>query len=269
MAIKIVVIGYGAIGRMVVEELGKLGSSVAVCGVLVKPSRLAETRAALSERVAVLTDAVDALRLNPDLIVECAGQEAVVAYGEEILAAGCDLMVIAIGALADDDLRARLVDAARGTGARLTLPAGAIAGIDGLAALRLGGLDRVRYVSTKPPVAWKGTPADGPFDLTAMTEKTTIFAGPARDAARLYPKNANIAAIVALAGLGLDKTEIELIADPDVKENIGRIEAEGRYGRLNAELSGHAVPNNPKTSACTAFSIVNAVQNCSNTVILG
>ena len=115
MAIKIVVIGYGAIGRRVVEELGKLDSSVAVCGVLVKPSRLAETRAALSERVAVLTDAVDALRLNPDLIVECAGQEAVVAYGEEILAAGCDLMVIAIGALADDDLRARLVDAARGT----------------------------------------------------------------------------------------------------------------------------------------------------------
>ena len=74
---------------------------------------------------------------------------------------------------------------------------------------------------------------------------------------------------MALAGLGLDKTEIELIADPDVKENIGRIEAEGRYGRLNAELSGHAVPNNPKTSACTAFSIVNAVQNRSNTVILG
>ena len=90
MAIKIVVIGYGAIGRMVVEELGKLDSSVSVCGVLVKPSRLTETRAALSERVAVLTDAVDALRLNPDLIVECAGQEAVVAYGEEILAAGCD-----------------------------------------------------------------------------------------------------------------------------------------------------------------------------------
>ena len=263
------VIGFGAIGRMVVDELDNAGGPAAVCGVLVRPSRLAGTRAALPERITVLTDVVDALRLDPDLIVECAGQGAVIDFGEEILAAGCDFMVIAIGALADDDLRARLTEAAQGTGARLTLPAGAIAGIDGLAALRLGGLDQVRYISIKPPVAWKGTPADGPYDLDAMTAKTTIFTGPARDAARLYPKNANIAAIVALAGLGLDETEIELVADPAVTDNIGRIEAEGRYGRLSVELSGHAAPNNPKTSACTALSIVSAIQNRSNTIILG
>lgn len=268
-AIKIVVIGYGAIGRMVVAEIGKMDGPAEIVGVLVRPSRLAETRAALPVGIAPLTSAIDALRFDPDLIVECAGQGAVAEYGETILGAGCDLMVIAIGALADDDLRSRLIEAARGTGARITLPSGAIAGIDGLAALRLGGLDRVRYISIKPPVAWKGTPADENFDLDALSERTVIFTGPAREAAQRYPKNANIAAIVALAGVGLDATEIELVADPEVEGNIGRIEAEGVYGTLTVELSGHAAPDNPKTSASTALSIVNAVCNRTNTVVIG
>jgi len=254
---------------MVVEELGKADGPPAVRGVLVRASRVAETRAALPDEIAVLTSAMDALRLDPDLIVECAGQGAVVDYGEEILSAGCDLMMIAIGALADDALRGRLSEAARGTGAQMTLPAGAIAGIDGLAALKLGGLDTVRYISTKLPVAWKGTPADDNFDLNGMTERTVIFNGAAREAALRYPKNANIAAIVALAGIGLDETMVDLVADPAITDNVGRIEAEGRYGRLMVELSGHAAPDNPKTSACTALSIVNAIRNRSNTVVLG
>lgn len=254
---------------MVVEEIEKEDGPAAVSGVLVKPSRVAETRAALPDGIAVLTDAMDALRLDPDLIVECAGQGAVIDFGEEILSAGCDLMIIAIGALADDSLRERLVDAARGTGAQITLPAGAIAGIDGLAALKLGGLDHVRYVSTKPPVAWKGTPADDSFDLEGMTERTVLFSGSARQAALGYPKNANIAAIVALAGVGLDETAVDLVADPAVSGNTGRIEAKGQFGDLTVELSGHAAPDNPKTSASTALSIVNAIRNRSNTIVLG
>jgi aspartate dehydrogenase len=269
LTINIVVIGYGAIARMVVDEIGKAGGPAVVRGVLVKPSRVAETRAALPDGIAVLTDAMDALRLDPDLIVECAGQGAVVDYGEDILSAGCDFMVIAVGALADDGLRECLVNAARGTGAQISLPAGAIAGIDGLAALKLGGLDHVRYISTKPPIAWKGTPADDAFDLEGMAERTVIFSGSAREAAQGYPKNANIAAIVALAGIGLDATAVDLVADPAVTENIGRIEAEGQYGRLTVELSGHPAPDNPKTSANTALSIVNAIYNRSNTIVLG
>lgn len=267
--INIVVIGYGAIGRMVVEEICKANGPASIRGVLVKPSNVAETRAALADEIPVLTSAMDALRLDPELIVECAGQGAVIDFGEETLSAGCDLMVIAIGALADDALRDRLTEAAQSTGAQLMLPAGAIAGIDGLAALKLGGLDQVRYVSTKPPVAWKGTPADEVFDLDTMSERTVIFSGCAREAALRYPKNANIAAIVALAGVGLDETTVDLVADPAVMDNIGRIEAEGQYGHLTVELSGHAAPDNPKTSACTALSIVNAIRNRSNTIVLG
>ncbi len=267
--IDIVVIGHGAIGRMVVGEIGKATGPAAVRGVLVRPARLAETRRLVPAGTEVITTVEEALRLDPEMVVECAGQGAVADYGNAILAEGVDFMIIAVGALADAALRDRLLEAAGCGGARILLPAGAIAGIDGLAALRLGGLETVRYVSTKPPIAWKGTPAEAAFDLESLTEKTIVFSGPADEAARRYPKNANIAAIVALAGIGFERTKIDLVADPSVTDNIGRIEAEGTYGRLSAELRGHPDPDNPKTSACTALSILNALHNRTNTIVLG
>lgn len=265
----IVVIGHGAIGSMVVDALRDPARGGRVRGVLVRPERGAETLAALAAETEVFTTIEAALAVKPHLVLECAGQDAVREYGEKVLSAGVDLVVIAVGALADDDFRERLIIAAESGGARIILPAGAIAGIDGLTALALGGLDHVRYVSSKPPAAWKGTPADAALDLDSLSQATTIFEGSARDAARLYPKNANIAAIVALAGIGLDRTEVTLVADPGLGGNVGNIEAEGRYGRLSITSAGHAAPGNPKTSASTALSIVNVVRNRAGVVIIG
>lgn len=177
-------------------------------------------------------------------------------------------MVISTGALADADVRSRLTETARCSGAPILLPAGAIAGIDGLAALRLGGLGSVRYTSTKPPEAWRGTPAEETVDLDRLTEPAIIFVGSADAAARLYPKNANLAATVALAGLGFAQTEVRLVADPNVSENVGCIEAAGPFGRLRLELSSRATSENPKTSAITAFSILHAIENLGNTLVI-
>src|SRR5260221_469176 len=91
---------------------------------------------------------------------------------------------------------------------------GAITGLDGLLAMRLGKLDRVKYISIKPPHAWSGTPAETEFDLPSIKEPTVIFRGSPADAGRLYPKNANLAVTVALCGAGLKHTDIELVADP-------------------------------------------------------
>ena len=153
-------------------------------------------------------------------------------------------MVISTGALADDDLRQRLCAVGSKHGAKVLIPAGAIAGLDGLGALKVSGLERVKYTSTKPPAAWHGTPAAEAWDLDTLTERKVIFSGIARDAARLYPKNANLAATVALAGLGLDDTEIELVADPDVAPcNVGRIEATAACGQLLVECRGLPAPD--------------------------
>ena len=251
---RIALIGFGAIGQVVASE-------VDVAAVLVRERYLESTRRALPG-VAVVASIEDLLAAGPDVVAECAGQPAVREYGEAVLAGGTDLMVISTGAFGDQAFLDRMCDVARGAGRRILVPAGATAGLDGLMALREGGLDWVRYTSSKPPHAWLGTPAERGFRLDTLSEPTVIYSGSAHEAARLYPKNANLAVTIALAGLGLERTQVDLVADPSLTTgNVGRIEASGRLGTLTVEMAGRAAPDNPKTSQVTAYSIVHALRS--------
>ncbi|MBN9526131.1 MAG: aspartate dehydrogenase [Alphaproteobacteria bacterium] len=265
--LSVAMIGYGGIAATVARTLAREGlGNVMLTAALMRPGRAEAARAKLGEAVALATTLPELLAHKPELVVEVAGQEPLRAYGQAVLAAGCDLLVSSIGALADDDFLKRLRDAARQGGARLLLPAGAVGGIDALAAMRLGGLAKVRYRSRKPPSAWKGTPAEAAVDLDALGEATVFYRGTARAAALDYPKNANVAATVALAGLGFEATEVELMADPAVTENIHEIEAEGQSGRFAIRLEGKPSVDNPKTSALTALSVARAILNRSGTI---
>ena len=250
---KIALIGFGAIGRIVASE-------VEIAALLVRSERREAVHRALPG-VDVVNSVEGLAGVAPDLVVECAGQQAVRDYGEAVLAGGMDLTVISTGAFADPSLLDRLCEVARRTGRQIHLPSGATAGLDALLALREGGLDWVRYTSSKPPHAWSGTPADSAFRLEALAEPTVIYSGPAHEAAQLYPKNANLAVTIALAGLGLERTQVQLVADPGLTGNVGRIEASGRLGRLTVEMAGRASPDNPKTSLLTAYSIVHAIRS--------
>ena len=267
-SLRVGLIGFGAIGRLVLENLQGRGPAIEVAAILVRPERAAALTSDLPPSIAVLAHVEELSALNLDLVAECAGQPAVAQYGEAVLRLGIDLFVISTGALADDGLRSTLTSVANRAGARIVIPAGAIGGLDALNALRLGGLSHVSYTSAKPPESWRGTPAERSFDLGRLDGPTVIFRGSAREAARLYPKNANLAATVALAGVGLDETMIVLVADPGLKENVGRIEAEGTFGRLSLECRGPQAPDNPKTSAVTAFSIVHAIENRARTLVI-
>ena len=251
---RIALIGFGAIGQVVASE-------VDVAAVLVRDRYLESAREALPG-TAVVASIEELLETGPDLVAECAGQPAVREYGEAVLTGGTDLMVISTGAFGDQAFLDRMCAAAQRAGRRILVPSGATAGLDGLLALREGGLDSVRYVSSKPPHAWLGTPAESAFRLDALSEPTVIYSGPAHEAARLYPKNANLAVTIALAGLGLDRTQVDLVADPALTGgNVGRIEASGRLGTLTMEMAGRAAPDNPKTSQVTAYSIVHALRS--------
>jgi aspartate dehydrogenase len=182
-------------------------------------------------------------------------------HGPAVLRRGIDCLVISIGALADAKLFASLKSAARDGNSRILLSAGAIGGVDAIAAMRLGGLTSVRYRSRKPPLAWRGSPAERLVDLGKLAKRTMLYKGTAGEAALLYPQNANVAATVALAGLGFDATEVELVADPDAPGNIHEIEAEGASGRFAIELQGKPSRTNPKTSALAALSVARALIN--------
>jgi aspartate dehydrogenase len=151
---------------------------------------------------------------------------------------------------------------------RILLPAGAIGGVDAIAAMRLGGLHAVRYRSRKPPAAWRGSPAEKIADLDALKERTVLYRGRAGEAALLYSQNANVAAAVALAGLGFDKTEVELVADPTAPGNVHEIEAEGLAGRFAITLQGRPSRTNPKTSALAALSVARALLNLDASIVI-
>jgi aspartate dehydrogenase len=263
----VLLIGFGAIAREALKHVGP-DEPARITAILVRPNRRAEAKTKAPKDVAVLGSLgeIDDLTEVPELAAECAGHGAVAEYGPELLRRGMDLIVISIGALADRALHRRLMEAAAEGNAKLILPAGAIAGADGLAAARVGGLRRVTYTSRKPPTAWKGTPAEHAFDLDRMTAETVLYRGAADEAARLYPQNANVAATIALAGAGWEGTEVQLVADPDASGNIHQIHAEGVFGAFDIEMRGRPLPDNPKTSTLAALSLVRAIRNRAGTV---
>jgi aspartate dehydrogenase len=244
---RIGMIGYGAIGTEIAGALDRLGEAGHLVATLVREGRDAPGAA----------HNVDALiAARPDVVIECAGHQAVRDYVPALLHAGIDCIVSSIGVLADPQTAATLAEAEREGKGRLLLPAGAIAGLDGLVAAALAGIDRVTYTSYKPPHAWRGTPAEQAVDLDDPAQEQIFFEGSARDAAATYPKNANVSVAVGLAGIGLDRTRVRLVSSRAVTDPLGLIEAEGAFGRFRFDVLALASPSNPKTSALTGYSLL-------------
>lgn len=254
----VLLIGGGAIGREVARRVAG-DDRIRISHVLDLPAARDAVLAAFPG--AQFVASLDQLDARPDVVLECAGHGAVKSVVPQALELGIDVLLASVGSLSEPGLAATLEAAAAKGRAQLTLIAGAIAGIDALAAARLGGLDEVVYTGRKPPIGWEGTPAEKVCDLKTLATAKVIFEGSAGEAARLFPKNANVAATVSLAGLGLERTRATLIADPAVTKNIHNVKARGAFGELEITMSGKPLADNPKTSALAAYSAARALIN--------
>jgi len=260
--LSVTMIGCGAIGAAVLELLHQ-DTDVRIDAVLVAPEGRARAHELIG-RWAPQARLIERLALDaaaPGLLVECAGHGAVEEHVLPALKRGIPCVVSSIGALSDAGLARRIEEAAREGNTQVQLLSGAMGGIDALSAARVGGLDSVVYTGRKAPQAWKGTPAEDVCDLDALTAARMIFSGSACEAAQLYPKNANVAATLSLAGIGLQRTQVQLFADPTVSENVHRVEARGAFGSFELTMRGKPLAANPKTSALTVYSVVRALRN--------
>ncbi len=264
-ALRVGLIGLGAIGRPLAEAIAAgAAGPVAVTAALVRePSR----HGAVPGGGVLTTDLATFTAQPMDLVVEAGGHDAVRQYGEAMLAAGRDLMVVSVGAFADEALLARLRAAARAAGRQILVPSGAIAGLDIISAAAVGGLDEVSITTRKPPAAWRGTAGEARA-LTA-TEPVLLYEGPAREGVALFPQNVNVAAALALAGIGLDATAMRVYADPTVTLNTHEVRARGAFGELRLVLQNVPSVENPKTGRIVAMSVLKAVRNRLAPLVVG
>ena len=263
------IIGFGSIAQSLIDILRDNISQeyVRVCLLVREESveevyqQLKASKSGLAKTVLVHSDLNAFIADAPDLVVECASHSAVRSYVPALLEADIDVIIASIGALADEELYENVKRAAELGNAQITLPAGAIGGVDVMAAAKLSDIKEVIYTGRKPPAAWKGTQAEDAVDLDSLTEETVFFEGTAREAAKAYPKNANVAATLALAGVGFEKTRVKLVADPNTNKNTHSYSVVSDVVSYSVELMSVASPKNPKTSMTTVYSLAREVLN--------
>ena len=269
---RIALLGAGTIARLVLEHLrrGDLpGIEVVGIGARSAASRGAGLAEAHALPFVLGGDALLALR--PQVIVEAASHEAVREHLVGFLDAGTSVVVLSAGALADDRLRDAAEGAARRSGAQLYVPSGGIGGLDALKAACVASVDEVRIQVAKPPKAWKGIPfveALG-IDLDALTQARTMYTGAAREGLPHFPQNVNIAAVLSLAGVGFDRTQLEVIADPALTHNTHTIRVAGKSGRFTVVLENVPAPDNPKTAWLACYSALAALRTLATGVRYG
>ncbi len=260
-ALRVGLIGYGAIGGLVAEAIAGRDDMTLV-GVLLRP----ESQRALPQGLPLVGDAAGLLAKQPGIVVEAAGHGGLRAHAAAILSGGVNLLIASVGALADAQLEASLRSAAKAGGARLLVPAGALGGLDALGAARHAGLERVEYTGRKAPKAWLGTKAESMIDLAKVSGPSVFFEGSAREAALAFPQNANVVAAVALAGLGFDHTRVRLMVDPTEPRNQHSVEASGAFGSFSSHVVAQVLPSNPKTSMLAPYSLVRGLCGMVDTI---
>jgi aspartate dehydrogenase len=258
--LRVGIIGLGSIGSGIAAlARSRPEDQVEVVGALVQDRQ----RARVADGPPVVFTLDELLGLRPDVIVDAGGHAAFRAYARGVVAAGIDLIVLSVGALADDALREELHACASASGARVRVASGAIGALDVLSAARVGGLDRVAHTVRKSARTLLGEAAE------QLSEPKELYRGTAREGVARFPESANVVAAVSLAGIGFDRTEMVVIADPAATRNVHEVTAEGAFGAFRLEIQNIPSVANPKTARLAAMSAYRSLLDRSVSVQVG
>lgn len=201
------------------------------------------------------------LESDVDIVVEAANIGAVHALFPEIIAKK-DVVIISIGAFADADFFERMNYLASSNRRTIHLPSGAVGGLDFLQNAHAGGgLKSVSLTTRKP--------AGTLIPDKQITEERIVFAGKASEAIKQFPKNINVSIILSLAGLGTDETNVTIIADPTIENNIHSVEIKGDFAEATLSVTNNPLRENPKTSHLAAMSVLGTLKRMQHPIKIG
>lgn len=263
---RVAIAGLGAIGRVVARRLADGIPGLALACAAARDVAKAKTWLDDAKIACPLVELADFPRYA-DLAVECAPAELLESICTPMLTAGKRVMVLSAGALLP---RPHLIDLARQHGGEIIVPTGALLGLDAVAAAAEGVIQSVRMTTRKPPLGLAGATylVRNGISVEGLNAAKCVFAGTAREAAAGFPENVNVAAALSLAGIGPDRTTIEIWADPAVSRNCHSIEVESDSARFSFSIEN--IPSeNPRTGRITALSVVAALRKLSAPLRVG
>lgn len=269
--LRIGVVGCGAIGTQICKAIDREHRDIEIYAVYDRQEEhVAKLKAQLVNTEPKALD-IEEMVEQVDLVVEAATQAAVAAIIPTALKAGCDVMIMSVGAFACQDLLEEVTELARTNNCKIYLPSGAVAGLDGLKSASSAEIYSVTITTSKPPKGLEGAPyiVKNKIDLDKITQKTVIFEGKASEAVKAFPANVNVAATISLAGIGFERTEVRIVADPGLTRNTHQVTVEGEFGKLTTKVENVPSPANPKTSYLAALSAIANLRRISSPIQVG
>lgn len=256
--LKVAIGGFGAIGREIAAGLDRGAPGLSLTAVSARDVDKARANMA-GFRTAVPVVPLGELAEHADIVVECAPAAVFREIAEPTLQAGRIFLPLSVGALLIHD---DLVALAERTGGRILVPTGALLGLDAVRAAAEGEIHEVTMVTRKPPGGLIGAPylVENGIDVGALSAPLKVFEGSAREGAMGFPANVNVAAALSLAGIGPDRTRLEIWADPGVSRNTHRITVEADSARFEMTIENIPSAINPRTGKITALSALAALK---------
>jgi aspartate dehydrogenase len=260
--------GLGTIGLAVAKRVdaGDAGDMVVAAVSARNTQKAADNTAAFAHRPDIVP--IGEIGEHCDVVLECAPRSVFNVLAASAISNGCIFIPLSVGALLD---RPELVDQARATGAKIVVPTGALIGLDAVKAIAQGNVTSITMETRKPPRGLKGAPhitAIG-VDLDRVNEPLKVFSGTAREAAKGFPANVNVAAALGLAGIGPDRTMVEIWADPTVQHNTHTITAKSDSSDFTMTIQNIPTQENPPTGKITALSALATLQRLTSPLVVG
>jgi aspartate dehydrogenase len=265
-------IGCGFIGGLIAAEISSGGIPVKLKIILDRNEDKVKKIQGMFDEPPLAAKRIDDILLSEvDIVIEAASVDAAHSFTEGILKSGKNMLIVSVGAFSTPGFYKTVEEICLRNDVKVYIPSGALGALDAVAAASMGRVEDVALTSIKNPKSLEGAPyvVENQIALEEIKERKTIFSGSAADAIEGFPSNVNVAITLSLAGIGTQKTNVKVVVDPTVEQNIHEVRVTGDFGELMFRTENIVSTENPRTSLLAAFSTVQTLKKLTSPIRIG